>query len=91
MRFAFYMFEEEIGQKMVGKLPKVLDANYNLQTLSKDLEAVFICSHIGNEFNDRMIDIIPDTRLLLGFVHNFIIEVVDKNHPYKYYYGENFI
>jgi hypothetical protein len=41
---------------MVAKLPKdVNQENYNLETMSKDLEATFICQHIVNDFNDRII------------------------------------
>ncbi len=44
-----------------------------------------------NEFNERIIPIVPDTKLILNFVHTFIYEIVDSAHKYKYYYGENFI
>jgi len=35
--------------------------------------------------------VVPDTRLLLNFVHSFIYEILDKKSPYKYYYAENLI
>ena len=44
-----------------------------------------------NEFNGKIAEIIPDSKLFLNFVHAFIIEVINEEHPYKYYYVENFI
>lgn len=56
--------------------------------MSKDIEAMFICSHLVNLFNDVIIGQ-GDPDLLIEFVHSFIYEIFDA--PYKYYYGENFI
>lgn len=76
----------------MAKLPKQIATGYTLEDLQKDVEAIFICQHIVNEFNEKIIPIVPDTRLLLNFVHTFIYEITDtKKHQYKYYYGENFI
>jgi len=57
MRYAFYMKELE-GNKneLVAKLPKnVNPKTYNIETMVKDIETQIICSHIVNEFNDRII------------------------------------
>lgn len=61
--------------------------------MKKDLEATFICQHLVNEFNDKVVYILPDSRLLLNFVHNYIYEILPTNKNYKFplYYGENFI
>mmetsp|Transcript_42583 Transcript_42583/g.31173 ORF Transcript_42583/g.31173 Transcript_42583/m.31173 type:complete len:97 (+) Transcript_42583:574-864(+) len=80
---------------MVAKLPNKLEAvHYNLEAMSKDIEAMFICNHIVSEFNDRIINI-GDVELLIEFVHSFIYELIQKvpsgQPKYKYYYGENFI
>jgi len=89
MRYAFYMKDLELSQKMVAKLPKVIDDSYNMETMMKDIESIFICQHIVNDFNDRIISIVPDTRLLLNFVHSFILEIPSLKH--KFYYAENLI
>lgn len=92
MRFAFYAKDLLLDQKIVAKLPKNIGQGYNIPEMQKDLEAIFICQHIVNEFNDKVIPIVPDTRLLLNFVHTFIYELTDsKIQRYKYFYGENFI
>jgi hypothetical protein len=42
---------------MVAKLPKnVNPKHYNLEVMKNDIEAMFICSHIVNEFNERIIN-----------------------------------
>lgn len=64
--------------------------SYNLEVMKNDIEAMFICSHIVNEFNERIIGT-GDTRLLIEFVHSFIYEITDAKSAHKFYYGENFI
>ena len=57
--------------------------------MKKDIEAMFICSNVVSEFNDKII-CYEDSSLLVEFVHCFIYEIID--HPkYNYFYGENFI
>jgi hypothetical protein len=58
--------------------------------MKKDSEAMFICSHIVSEFNEKLITLI-DTRYLVEFVHTYIYEILDESAPFKYYYAENFI
>ena len=73
------------------KVPKDINPKtYNLEEMKKDIEAMFICSHIVNEFNERLISLV-DSRYMVEFVHSFIYEILDKDSPFKYYYGENFI
>lgn len=64
--------------------------HYNLDSMKKDIEAMFICSHIVNDFNERIINY-GDSELLVEFVHSFIYELVSPKPQYPYYYGENFI
>ena len=91
MRYAFYMQDLDIGQQMVAKLPKNINpASYNLEHMKLDIEAMFICQHIVNEFNERIIDK-QDDKLLTEFVHSFIYEFTDADVKYKYAYAENFI
>ena len=91
MRYAFLMRDLVCKQKLVGKLPKkITKDNYNLEVMSKDIEAMFICSHIVNSFNDIIIGL-SDSELLSDFVHSFIYEIDYEHAPNKYYYGENFI
>jgi hypothetical protein len=56
--------------------------------MSRDLELVYICQHIVNTFNASVVEYIPDTRLLLTFVHTFLIEILELD---KLYYAENYI
>jgi hypothetical protein len=76
---------------MVAKLPKnVNPASYNLEHMKLDIEALFICQHIVNEFNERIIDK-QDDKLLTEFVHSFIYEFTDADVKYKYAYAENWV
>jgi vacuole morphology and inheritance protein 14 len=75
MRYAFYAYDEVLRQNLVAKLPKVLSRGYELDTLKKDLESIFICQHLVNEFNERVIPHVADTASLLNFVHCFIYEL----------------
>ena len=57
MRYAFYMSDSlENGKQMVAKVPKDINpSTYNLDYMKKDIEAMFLCQHIVNEFNERII------------------------------------
>jgi Alpha-kinase family len=78
-------------EKYVVKLPKdVNPKTYNPMVMKNDIEAMFICTHIVNEFNDYMISLV-DSRQMVEFVHSFIYEILDEQAPFKFYYGENFI
>jgi len=82
----------------VAKLPKSTDPkSYNLDVMKKDIESMFICSHIVNDFNEHIINY-GDTHLLVEFVHSYVYELtklVDGKPSdqkwYPYWYGENFI
>lgn len=91
MRYAFFMKDLDLDQKLVAKIPKVLDQNYIPEIMMKDVESIFICNHIVNEFNDRIVSIVPDPDMLISFVHSFIYEITLENFPYKYWWVENFI
>jgi len=79
MRYAFYAKDELLDQKLVAKVPKIISKDYDIQTLKKDNEATFICQHIVNEFNEKIIPHLVDTSLLLNFVHTFVYEITSKN------------
>lgn len=91
MRWAFYMKDLDLNQKLVGKIPKTLDKNYNLDIMMKDIESLFICNHIINEFNDRIISLVPDENMVMSFVHGFVYEIKDEKLPLKYWWVENYI
>ncbi len=91
MRYAFYARDDLLNQKLVAKLPKWMDETYTIDHMKKDLESIFICQHVVNEFNDKIIHVVPDTRLLLNFVHCFLYEIQDETSKFKYYYAENLI
>jgi vacuole morphology and inheritance protein 14 len=90
MRYAFYAYDDMLQQNLVAKLLKVLSRGYDLDTLKKDLESVFICQHLVNEFNERVIPYVADTSSLLNFVHCFIYEL-PKSNRYRFYQAENHI
>ena len=43
MRYAFYMLDKKLNQKMVAKLPKVFDDTYTIEHMKNDIESLFIC------------------------------------------------
>lgn len=91
MRYAFLMKDQDLNEEYVVKVPKNINpASYNLDTMKNDIEAMFICTHIVSEFNERLISFV-DSKYLVEFVHSFLYEILDEGAPYKYYYGENFI
>jgi hypothetical protein len=93
MRYAFYAKDIVLDQNMVAKLPKILNPKtYTLDVMKKELEAIFICQNLVNEYNDRVVNFIADTKLMLNFVHTFIYEIKPNNKfPVQYYFAENFI
>ena len=91
MRFAFYMKDVDLNQNLVAKIPKKIDKFYNLDYMMKDIESLFICNHIINEFNDRIISLLPDENMIMNFVHGFIYEIIDEKFPFKYWWVENYI
>ena len=54
MRYAFFAFERKLKQKIVAKIPKDIYQHYNLAHMSRDLETMYICQHIVNEFNNKI-------------------------------------
>ena len=91
MRYAFFMKDLDLDQKLVAKIPKVLDHTYVPEIMMRVIESLFICSHVVNEFNDRIVSILPDPDMLISFVHCFIYEIMEEKFPYKYWWVENFI
>ncbi len=69
------MYDHKVKQRMVAKLPKVIDSHYCLNEMKKDIEVQFICQHIANEFNERVVEITKFDDLLLNFVHAFLLEI----------------
>jgi len=92
MRYAFYMEDIDARQKLVAKVPKDLNPkNYNLESMKSDIEAMIICQHIVNEFNDLMIEF-QDESLLTEFVRSYIYEFpAGKSTKYQLMHAENFI
>ena len=103
MRYAFYMKDNKLDQKLVGKLYKVIKKEENnIDTLSKDLLSIVVSKHIAYDFNDRVINIVPNTNLLLNYVDSYIYELLDyssskdlttaqlPNHQ-RYYSVENYL
>ena len=91
MRYAFLMDDKILSEKYVVKVPKDINpATYHPEEMKKDIEAMFICSHIVNELNNRLISLV-DSRYMIEFVHSFIYEILDDKAPFKYYFGENYL
>lgn len=76
---------------MVAKLPKIIDENYTLENMKKDIEIQYVCQHIVNDFNERIVEYLDNSSLLLDFVHAFIFEIKDAKVKNKLYYCENLI
>jgi len=91
MRYAFMMEDRDLKKQYVVKVPKDINPKtYHPLEMKNDTEAIFVCSHIVNEFNEKLVTLI-NSKYLVEFVHSFIYEILDKDAPFKYYYGENFI
>ena len=91
MRYAFMMKDYDQHGSFVVKVPKNINPkSYQLEEMKNDIEAQLICSHIVNEFNEKLICSI-DSKYLIEFVYTYIYEIIDKNVLFKYIYGENFI
>ena len=91
-RYAYYLYDKEVNLKYVAKLKKeYYESENNLEGYSKDLESITICHHIANEFNERIVNIIPKdkTDILLKYIHCYIYEITSPT-P-KFYYVENYI
>jgi len=94
MRYAFYMYDEYLKQKLVGKLPiEYKEKEYTIETLGKDIESIAICQHIANDFNTRIVNHLPDKRLLLNFIHCFVYQITSQTYKSKYtlFAVENYI
>lgn len=89
-RYAFYMKDNDLNQNLVAKVPKIMKT-YTIEELSKELEQITICQYIVNDFNDRIVNLVPDTRLLLNFIDCYIYQILDEDHPYQFYTAENYI
>lgn len=68
------MRDVDLNQNMVAKIPIEINEakNYNMEFLKKDSESIIICHHIVNEFNEKVVEYVDDTSLLMNFVHSFI-------------------
>ena len=91
-RYAYYLYDKEVKLNYVAKLNKIfIKSKDNLEEYSKELESITICHHISNEFDERIVNIVPKdkTNVLLKYIHCYIYEVSSPIH--KYYYVENYI
>jgi len=92
MRYAFYMKDVYLNEKLVGKIPKILDDNYNISCMKRDVESMIIFGHLVNEFNERMIwKFQSEDQTLLNVAHAYIYEILVSNYPYKYLWVENLL
>ena len=94
LRYAYYLYDEEVKMKYVAKLDKEIDnKRNNLKGYSRELESITICHHISNEFDERIVNIVPNgqTNILLKYVHCYIYQITSPSSSHKYYYVENYI
>ena len=91
-RYAYFLYDEDVKMKYVAKLRKeFIESKNMLEDYSKELESITVCHHIANEFDERIVNIVPKdkTNILLNYIHCYIYEVLSPK-P-KYYYVENYI
>ena len=103
MRYAFYMKDLSLDQNLVGKINKTTKVeDYTLDNLSKDLLSQVVCKRIAFDFNERIINLVSNTNMLLTFVDTFIYEMINyssntdltvkqMSHHHKYFSAENYI
>eukprot|EP00340_Litonotus_pictus_P010864 CAMPEP_0170536448 /NCGR_PEP_ID=MMETSP0209-20121228/102153_1 /TAXON_ID=665100 ORGANISM="Litonotus pictus, Strain P1" /NCGR_SAMPLE_ID=MMETSP0209 /ASSEMBLY_ACC=CAM_ASM_000301 /LENGTH=765 /DNA_ID=CAMNT_0010837817 /DNA_START=540 /DNA_END=2837 /DNA_ORIENTATION=+ len=88
MRFAYFMHDNTLNQKMVAKRSKCMKkSDNNLDYYKRDIESIVISQHIINEFNERVVSFITNTKNLLSFVHSFVYELEGG----EYIWAENYI
>ena len=75
LRYAYYLYDNEVNMNYVAKLDKeISNTRDNLEGYSKELESITICHHIANQFDERIVNIIPknQTNILLKYIHCYI-------------------
>lgn len=95
-RYAYQGYDKRLNQDLVIKCMKEIDFDeYNVKTMSKDLELVAICNLVVEQFNERVIDFVAKPNLLRDFVRPFIFETIGNlkkdGIDQKYFYAENYI
>ena len=92
MRYAIYMKDVFLNEKLVGKIPKTFDSNYNVSCMRRDVEATIIFGHLVHHFNERMIlKFQSEDQLLLNVANVYIYEILSPDYPYKYLWVENLL
>ena len=94
LRYAYYLYDNEVSMKFVGKLDKkITNIRNNLEGYSRELESITICHHISNEFDERIVNIIPKdkTDILLKYIHCYIYEITSPSSSNRYYYVEDYL
>ena len=94
LRYAYYLYDNEVNMKYVAKLDKEISSTRdNLKGYSKELESITICHHISNEFDERIVNIIPknQTNILLKYIHCYLYEITSPSSSHKYYYVEDYL
>ena len=94
LRYAYYLYDNEVNMNYVAKLDKeISNTRDNLEGYSKELESITICHHIANQFDERIVNIIPknQTNILLKYIHCYIYEITSPSSSHKYYYVEDYL
>ena len=94
LRYAYYLYDKEVKMNYVAKLDKEISSSRdNLEGYSRELESITICHHISNEFDERIVNIVPkdQTNILLKYIHCYIYEITSPSPSHKYYYVENYL
>lgn len=69
MRYAFLAEDLNLNENCVVKVPKDINPiTYNIVEMKNDMEAMFICTLIVNEFNEKIISLV-DSKYMVEFVH----------------------
>jgi len=97
MRYAFYMYDNFLNQKLVAKIPFKFSSNEekNLEDSRRDLETIAVCQYIADSFNEYILNKIEDKTNLINFVRCFIYELKNpiciSGLSVKIFQVENFI
>ena len=92
IRYAFYMKDVIVEEKLVGKIPKNRDSSYNIESMKNDVESLIMLDHLINEFNEYMLYTFQSKeKLLLNGTHSYIYEILNDKFKYPYLWVENLI
>ncbi len=95
MRYAFYMYDKKLKQKLVAKVPLLLKPDITLSNFENDTKTIVYCRIISQMFNERVFERIKDIAecnfKLITFVDSWVYEFNNLPSKLKFMSVENFI